>query len=177
MAGMTPEFSRPFRLDELGTAPRNVAIEADEAERAALAKRFGLISVDSLSAKADLTREGDIVLATGSLAAEVMQACVASGDPVPATVREGFALRFVPARADQADQNADEVELEEGDLDEIEYERSAIDLGEAAAQTLALALDPFPRAPGADERLREAGVIGEEDAGPFAALKALKDRI
>ena len=171
---MTPEFSRTFRLDELGTAPRGVAVEADEAERAALAKRFGLISIDSLSAKADLTREGEVVLASGSLAAEVVQACVASGDPVPATVAEDFALRFVPTRADQ---DADEIELEEGDLDEIEYERGAIDLGEAAAQTLALALDPFPRAPGADERLREAGVIGEEDAGPFAALKALKDRL
>jgi uncharacterized metal-binding protein YceD (DUF177 family) len=174
MAGMTPEFSRTFRLDELGTAPRSVAIEADEAERAGLAKRFGLISVDSLSAKADLTREGDIVLASGSLAAQVVQACVASGDPVPATVAEDFALRFVP---DRPDQSADEIELEEGDLDEIEYERGAIDLGEAAAQTLALALDPFPRAPGADERLREAGVIGEEDAGPFAALKALKNKL
>jgi len=174
MAGMTPEFSRIFRLDELGTAPRDVAIEANDAERAALAKRFGLISVDSLSAKADLTREGEIVLASGSLAAQVVQACVASGEPVPATIAEDFTLRFVPARADQS---GDEIELEEGDLDEIEYERGAIDLGEAVAQTLALALDPFPRAPGADERLREAGVIGEEDAGPFAALKALKDRI
>ena len=39
-----PEFSRPVRIDTLGAAPRNVAIEADEAERAALARRFGLIA-------------------------------------------------------------------------------------------------------------------------------------
>jgi uncharacterized metal-binding protein YceD (DUF177 family) len=171
---MIPEFSRIFRLDELGTAPRAVAIDADDKERAALASRFGLLSIERLSAKAELTRDGDVVIATGKLAADVVQACVASGEPVPASIAEDFALRFVPPSAAP---EAEEVELEEGDLDEIDYEGGAIDLGEAAAQTLALALDPFPRAPGAEERLRAAGVIGEEEAGPFAALKALKDKL
>jgi len=171
---MTPEFSRPFRLDELGSASRAVAIEADPAERAALAERFGLLAIDRLTADAQLTREGDAVIAEGTLRAGVVQACVASGEPVPAEIEEGFILRFVPAGKGEA---AEEVELQESELDEIDYEGSAIDLGEAAAQTLALALDPFPRAPNADEKLRDAGVIGEEDAGPFAALKALKDRL
>lgn len=171
---MTPEFSRTFRLDELGGAPRAVTIEADEAERVALAARFGLIGIDRLAARAEITREDMTVIATGRLDAEVTQACVASGDPVPATIGADFALRFVPERAEVS---AEEVELEESDLDEIGYEGGAIDLGEAVAQTLALALDPFPRAPGADERLRAAGVIGEEEAGPFAALKALKDKL
>jgi uncharacterized metal-binding protein YceD (DUF177 family) len=169
---MTPEFSRPFRLDELGSAPRAVAIEADPAERAALARRFGLLSIDRLTADAQLIREGDLVRADGTLAANVVQACVASGDPVPAAIAERFSLRFVPAGNEEA---VEEVELEESELDEVDYEGGAVDLGEAAAQTLALALDPFPRAPNADEKLRDAGVIGEEDAGPFAALKALKD--
>ena len=57
-------------------------------------------------------------------------------------------------------------------------EDGAIDLGEAAAETLLLALDPYPRAPNADAVLREAGVKpeGEEERepGPFAALAALK---
>lgn len=171
---MTPEFSRPFRLDELGSAPRGVTIEADAAERAALAKRFGLLSIDRLSADAQLTRDGDVVRADGTLAADVVQACVASGEPVPAAIAEGFSLRFVPAASDPG---IEEVELEESELDEVDYEGGAVDLGEAAAQTLALALDPFPRAPNADEKLRDAGVIGEEDAGPFAALKALKDKL
>ena len=171
---MTPEFSRPLRLDELGSAPRAVAIEADTTERGALAERFGLLAIDRLTADAQLTREGDTVIAEGTLRADVVQACVASGEPVPAEIEEGFSLRFVPAAKDEA---AEEVELQESELDEIDYEGSAIDLGEAAAQTLALALDPFPRAPNADEKLRDAGVIGEENAGPFAALKALKDRL
>jgi uncharacterized metal-binding protein YceD (DUF177 family) len=170
---MTPEFSRPFRLDELGSAPRIVTIEADAAERAALAKRFGLLAIDRLAADAQLIREGDIVRADGTLAADVVQACVASGEPVAAAITEGFSLRFVPAGHEH---DAEEVELEEGELDEVDYEGGTVDLGEAAAQTLALALDPFPRAPNADEKLRDAGVIGEQDAGPFAALKVLKDK-
>jgi uncharacterized metal-binding protein YceD (DUF177 family) len=171
---MMPEFSRTYRLDEIGGAPRAVTITADETERARLAERFGLIALDLLEATAELVRDGEVVIATGKLKAEVVQACVASGEPVPAKVAEDFVLRFVPEAEVAA---AEEVELDETDLDEMPYQGSAIDLGEAAAQTLALALDPFPRAPGADDRLRAAGVIGEEDAGPFAALKALKDKL
>lgn len=171
---MTPEFSRTFRLDELGGAPRAVSIEANESERAALSARFGLIGIARLDAAAALTREGEIVTATGKLSADLTQACVGSGDPVPAKIAEDFALRFVPTGSEPS---AEEVELEESDLDEIDYEGGSVDLGEAVAQTMALALDPFPRAPSADAKLREAGVLGEGDAGPFAALKALKDKL
>lgn len=170
---MTPEFSRVFRLDELGGTPRAVSIMAEEGERAALAARFGLIGIARLEASAELMRDGDMVTAIGKLEAAVTQVCVASGEPVPAKIAEDFALRFVPVSAQP---NMEEVELAESDLDQIDYEGSAVDLGEAAAQTMALALDPFPRAAGADGKLREAGVLGEADAGPFAALKALKDK-
>ena len=54
---------------------------------------------------------------------------------------------------------------------------ASIDIGEAAAETLALALDPYPRAPDAGEALKAAGVKGEEEAGPFAALAALKGKL
>jgi uncharacterized metal-binding protein YceD (DUF177 family) len=103
----------------------------------------------------------------------VTQSCVATADPLPATVDEPFTLRFereVPA-------SGGEVELSDEELDIIAYSGSDIDLGEAVAETLSLALDPFPRAPDADARLREAGVLGEDEAGPFSALKGLKDRL
>jgi uncharacterized protein YutE (UPF0331/DUF86 family) len=57
------------------------------------------------------------------------------------------------------------------------YTDGAIDLGEAVAQTMALALDPFPRSTNAEAALREAGVISEEEAGPFGALKGLRDQL
>jgi len=54
------------------------------------------------------------------------------------------------------------------------YDGSAIDLGGAIADTMALSLDPYPRSASADAALREAGVLTEEQASPFAALAALK---
>jgi uncharacterized metal-binding protein YceD (DUF177 family) len=168
-----PEFSRPVRLDTLGDGVRHMTIEADEAERTALARRFGLLAIDRLEAEANLRSAGEAVFASGRLRAAVTQACVASGEPIPAIVDEPFELKFVP----EGSATEEEIELNEGDLDIIGFEGSAIDLGEAAAQTLVLALDPFPRAANADEVLREAGVIDEQDAGPFAALKALKDKL
>ena len=56
-------------------------------------------------------------------------------------------------------------------------EGGAIDLGEAAAETMALALDPFPRAAGAEAALRAAGVLSEEEARPANAFAALKDAL
>ena len=54
------------------------------------------------------------------------------------------------------------------------YEGGAIDLGGAIADTLALSLDPYPRSAGADAALREAGVMSEEQASPFAILAKLR---
>ena len=59
----------------------------------------------------------------------------------------------------------------------VPYDGGAIDLGETAAETMALALDPFPRGPGAEAALKAAGVISEEEAGPFGALAGLKDKL
>jgi uncharacterized metal-binding protein YceD (DUF177 family) len=173
-----PEFSRAYRLDGIGGEPRAVHIEANEAERAALAARFGLPSIERLEADATLRREGPRVWVEGRFSADAVQSCVATGDPIPAKVAEPFALRFDPEGDIGAD---DEVELNEGDLDLLTYEGGAIDLGEAVAQGFSLALDPFPRVRDADDRLRAAGVATEEEAetarqeaSPFAALKGLK---
>ena len=173
-----PEFSRTFRLDAIGGEPRLVAIEANAAEREALAARFGLVSIEQLEAEATLTRERQSVFARGTLRGEAVQSCVATGDPIPARVEEPFALRFDPEGESPAEE---EVELAEADLDVLGYEGAAIDLGEAVAQGFSLALDPFPRVAHAEERLRAAGVQSEEEAeekriesSPFAALRGLK---
>ena len=170
----TPEFSRPVRIDTLGTSPRQLTIGADEKERAALAKRFDLAAIGSLAAEAELVlRNGDII-ATGTLAASVTQSCVATGVPVDARVDEAFRIIFRPPPEGNVDE---EVELSEAECDVVFYSGGAIDLGEAVAETLSLSLDPYPRAPDADAALREAGVMSEGEAGPFGALAALKDKL
>jgi uncharacterized metal-binding protein YceD (DUF177 family) len=176
---MSPEFSRVWRIDALGEAPRQVEIAADESERAALAERFGLVAVDRLEADAALSRHGETVTATGTIRAAVTQSCVATGDPVPEQVEAPFEIEFRP-QPEGSDPD-EEIELGEAELDVVFYEGAAIDLGEAVAETLSLSLDPYPRAPDAEAELREAGVKDEEqaarEASPFAALQGLKDKL
>jgi uncharacterized metal-binding protein YceD (DUF177 family) len=170
-----PEFSRPVLLDTLGETARALSIEAEEAERTALARRFGLIAIDRLAAEVALSRAGDDILMRGTLTAQVVQACVATAEAVPATVETPFEIIFRP-HPDPDGPDA-EVELSESELDVVFHDGAAVDAGEAVAETLALNLDPWPRAPGAEEKLKAAGVIGEEEAGPFSALAGLRDKL
>jgi uncharacterized metal-binding protein YceD (DUF177 family) len=175
MSGMTPEFSRRFTLAEIGSMPRSVSITADASECAAMAKRFGLLSVASLSMNGELVARAAGIDASGTIKAQVTQSCVATGEPVSAILDEPFHILFT---ALEVANEADEIELSPDACDEMEHDGNAVDLGEAAAQTLALVLDPFPRAANAWEILAKAGVAkeGEESVGPFAALKALKNQ-
>jgi len=168
---MSPEFARPHRLDQIGAGESKATVTAEPDERIALARRFGLVAIDSLRADYALRQTAEGVRATGHLSARVTQACVVTGDPLAVQVEEDFDLRFVP------EPEAGEVELTPEACDTIFHSGGAIDLGEAAAETLALALDPFPRSPAAEQALKAAGVLGEEQAGPFAALAALKDKL
>jgi uncharacterized metal-binding protein YceD (DUF177 family) len=172
---IAPEFSRPVRVDALPATPRPIEAGANEAERAALAKRFGLLDIEKLSAEALLSRRGEDVVAEGSLTALVTQSCVATGQPVPARVEETFSIVFRP-HPDRVTPD-EEIELSEGELDVVFFDGASIDFGEAVAETLSLSLDPYPRAPEAETALREAGVKGEDEvvepAGPLAGLKDL----
>jgi uncharacterized metal-binding protein YceD (DUF177 family) len=171
---VTPEFSRTLRADAIGAAPRAMEIAADPAERAALAKRFGLLALDALEADVSLVRAQEDIVASGRVAAALAQPCVVTGAPVAATIDEPFTIRFRPPPSSAADE---EVELGEDELDVMFVEGAEIDVGEAVAQTLALALPDYPRSPEAETRLREAGVQDEGAAGPFSALAGLRDKL
>lgn len=168
------EFGHRLSLDQIRDGDR-IDISANDEERAIVIDRLGLVSLDRLEAHAVLSREGPKVRASGRLKASLDQACVATGEPVPAHIDEPFDLLFLPEPKNiGAD---DEVELGGADLDTVFHDGSAIDLGGAIADTLALALDPYPRSAGADAALKEAGVLTEDEASPFAALAALKEKL
>lgn len=164
------EFSRIFDAARLPAGPQRISASAEEC--AALAKRFGLVSVGSLTAEVTLTAEGRTVRAAGRLCADVVQSCAISGEDLPARIDEPLALRFVPELS--APDPDEEVELEAGEMDEIEMEHNRFDLGEALAQSLALGIDPYAVGPDAEAARRKAGLTGEGQAGPLAeALKGL----
>lgn len=161
---MTAELHRPLAVERVGAAGVDFVVEATPAECSALAVRMQLPEVHSLACRFHLEQEaGDSVIARGHLIAQVVQTCVISLEDFATTVEERFVVRFVPTGQESDDPDPEA-------LDEIPYIDGVLELGEAAAEQLALALDPYPRAP-------DAILPQSEDAAsphPFAGLSALK---
>lgn len=172
---LIPEWSRPVMASQLDRAPS--VIRADKAECAALAQRLGLVSIQALSAKTGYALEGDGVAASGSLSAEITQSCVVTLEDFTSTISQPFSLYFTAEdEAGVAEDCAEALIIDHSDHDNMPLENGRFDIGEAVSQTLALALDPYPRGPHADAALKEKGILreGEEQESPFAALAALK---
>lgn len=161
-----------FTLDSLidvqtlpPTGALHGSLEASQAECADLAARFGFLEVRSL--RADL-RVFEVAKGSwdirGRLVAEVVQACGVTGEPVAESVDFTLEERYV-----QPIGSEDEIVV---DLDEAEpLDGGRIDLGEMVAQSLALAVTPWPRSEDAPESFQ----AGEDDRPhPFAGLASLK---
>lgn len=168
------EFSRFVEADSVGTHRMERRITANPEERAALAKRFGLIGIDRLEAVLSLKRVGNgVIHVSGELEAEVIQACVVTLVPVPAKVAEAFSADF----ADEDRRKSADTDLDfEADDPPEPIRNGHIDLGELAAEQLALALDPYPRAPGAAIPAEfspdpDAGEEPQRPINPFSILK------
>ncbi|HEY0185481.1 MAG TPA: DUF177 domain-containing protein [Rhodopila sp.] len=160
---MNLEFSRPVLLDRIGPRGLDLTVEANPTECAALAIRMNLPAVLAVSCVFHLIRESrDIVLARGVLRARVTQTCVVSLEDFDAPVEETFQVRFVPSG-----EESDDIDPETDD--EIPFEGNMIDLGEAAAEQLGLALDPYPRMEGVEMPVAEEA----PEPHPFAALRRL----
>jgi uncharacterized metal-binding protein YceD (DUF177 family) len=101
-----------------------------------------------------------------------MQPCAISGDDFPVTIDEAVDLKFVEENQKPA-ADGEEIELEADDCDEIEFAGEMFDLGEAVAQTLGLAIDPYAEGPNADAARAAAGIVPEDAVrGPLADLLA-----
>lgn len=160
---MTPEFSRLLPVERIGAGGLDHSVTASADECAALAVRLGIPAVLALDCDFRLRREPAARFAADcSLRATLVRECVITLDPFETQVAEAFRVVFVPAGTedDGADPDAD---------DEIPYQDSAVDLGEAAAEQLALTLEPYPHKPG-------AVLPPVEDAAPESPFAALARR-
>ncbi len=158
-----PEFTRTVDVSRLAAGEKRWEIAATESERAALARRFGLLDLPRLEAAVRLTRiAGGFVRLEAELVADVVQSCVVTLEPVANRIEEPFSLLYGAIQEDAAA----EVVLS-GEAEIVEPLRDGvIDIGEVVAQQLSLALDPYPHKPGAT--VESAG--GEAIPSPFAAL-------
>lgn len=167
-----PEYSHMIDLRQINDEP--IVLEPGEAERRRLAGRFGITAINTMRADLKMTLDGNKIEAKGHLAADIIQMCAISGEDFPVRISEPIALRFVPQVQDY---NPDEeIEISADDCDEIEYEGASFDLGEAIAQSLALAIDPFAEGPNANKARVEHKLGGDVASGAFAALSAFKTK-
>jgi len=172
------EFSRTIVIDPWPRDGLAIELQAEAAERAALAGRFGLLEVTSLAGHGRLERspDGREICLRARLEAEVVQSCVLSLEPLPTSIREWVERRYWIGPGAPP---APDPEMIDPDAEEIEpLTTPTIDLGEVLAEELALALEPYPRAAEATvpvSRLSPGISLGEPEqepsASPFAVLQ------
>lgn len=183
------EWSFVVNIEDVGAEPKTYSFTASAQQRADMARRFAIPSIEKASASVTLQRAGGgVIHAMGTVRADLTQSCVISLAPVSASVEDEFegwygdknkAVSFARAKNDrEAKKTNMESEILEESVDPEPIIGGKIDIGELATQYLSLALDPYPQAEGA---ARAFGVKTEnETAGtrksPFEALKDWKEK-
>jgi hypothetical protein len=177
-------LSRPIKVDDVPEGGVEIAIEADAAERAAIAKSAGLIAVDSLDARLEVNKLSETKFrVAGTLRARVAQTCVVSLESFESEIRADVEADFaredkkgLPRRVGTARRAEPEpVPSFAAELDAPDpIVDGRIDLGALVVEFLMLNLDPYPRKPGV--LFDGANFSGSPDLArsPFAALKNLK---
>jgi len=181
----TPEFSHRVKAEEVPNGGKTYALAADEAQRAALAERLELASLDKLEGTVTLRplAGGPMLVATGALSAAFAQRCVVTLEPLPGALDEPFAVEYGPPEPESLQETEREFTLEDPDPPEA-FVDGQVDLGELLTQQLALALDPHPRKAGVDlDQVLDEAPVGRTQAlernapsGPFAELAKLKKK-
>jgi uncharacterized metal-binding protein YceD (DUF177 family) len=174
----TDQFRIPdasIRLDSMPAAGRDLALVVGPADRLAIAEQLGITAVEKLEVKLHAVRFKGGMRVTGRLAAATVQPSVVSLEPVTQEIAEPIERVFLPggekAYAGPADAEIF-VDLEGEDVPD-HFEGNEADLSALIIETLALAIDPYPRQPGeALGALRDDG--DTESDLPFAGLKILK---
>lgn len=169
-------FSRKVKLSEIENGVGKT-IEATEEERELIKALLDLVALDRLvfSYKLRDERQGRVQV-SGRLEAHVTQACVVSLEPVPAEVDSPVEVEFWPrSQVEKLARQAEDPDY----AGEIEWpetiDADAIDLGPLIYETLATALDPYPKKAGAKMAWQEGhSRVEMAENRPFAVLKNLK---
>ncbi len=185
------EWSFLAEIDKIDSTPKSFEFEADAEERADLARRLAIVSVEHAAATVTLQRVGGgVIHAMGFVRADVTQSCVVTLAPVPDHVEEEFegwfgdktaAVSFVRARQERdAKKGHTEAEILEESVDPEPIVNGKVDIGELATQYLSLGLNPYPHAEGVVHSVTDEDPPKDEDGAnlrrnPFEALKDWKE--
>ena len=178
MSVTSPPFYHRFDLAKVSEREAKITLTPSAPERVAIANWLGALSVESFEAVVRIARTGDDRYSyDAEFAVGVTQACVVTLEPVSSTLEGEFHRSYViapkTARRETEQSRSRKIEVIATEEDEPELVvGSEIDLAAPILEELALALDPYPRAPGAELPATEAPQPVDE--GPFAVLKKLK---
>lgn len=177
---MTADAQSPvsfmFQVNRLPKNGADVTLEADEAQRAELARIHDLLSVEAFTAELSVKKwKADGVMVKGRVRARITQQCVVTLDPILSHIDEEITAIFVPETSKLA-RHLDETEIildpEAEDLPET-YSGDSIDLGALAEEFFTLGIDPYPRKEGITLEEALGGEV-EEKRGPlYEQLKKL----
>ncbi|MEM1398677.1 MAG: DUF177 domain-containing protein [Pseudomonadota bacterium] len=170
-------FSHIIDPDKIGGTTKRIELRPTDEQKAEIANRLNLIELKELQADIELKWEkgGTTLRLSGDLVAHAVQQCVVSLGPVDEKIDYPFVERY------SAEDEAGEGEIvvsadEEADIDQLPED--GLDVAEIAIQHLSLALDPYPRAPGAEAQgPNQVGPVESESdrrPNPFARLSVLK---
>jgi len=166
-----------IRLDSMPVAGRDLQLSPGESERAALAAQLGVSTVEKLDVRLHAVKFRGGIRVTGHLDAAVTQPSVVTLEPVRQAISEPIDRVFLPGeeKSYAGAANAEIfVDLSGEDIPD-HFEGNEADLSDLIVETLAVAIDLYPRAPG--ESLDDLGLKADDaEDHPFAALKALKPR-
>jgi hypothetical protein len=158
------EFSRPLLVARVPSKGCVEHVKAEPKECLRLAKRINVPIIESLTARMEIRpwRGGGLKI-KGTVDATLEQVSVISLETFTSTVKFDINRYFLPHGSSRMGPEDD------GDEDIDEIRNGEIDLGEIAAETLALELDPYPRKDG--EEFPET----TEDSKPAAVIRIRKD--
>lgn len=171
-----PILDAGVRIDGLPPGGREIEVAANDEQRALVAQALGITAVSLLNANLRAIGFRGGIRVTGHVSAVVEQPCVVTFEPVVQEIEEDVDRVFLPGTdPGQAGTTHPEtfVDLEGEDLPDY-FEGPEADLSGLIVETVALSLDPYPRAAGAS--IESLGIKSSDEKNmPFAGLKALKD--
>jgi uncharacterized metal-binding protein YceD (DUF177 family) len=171
---MSADWSRSIRLHELARGAVKVQLAADVAERARIAHDLGLESLPALRAELTVRAWLDGAEIAGRFQARVEQLCSLTLEAFEQELSGEIEVRAVPAGSPNATEGGGhELELDPDAPDPPDVlDGDAVDLAAYVVEHLALAIDPFPRRPGATFDYAPP----DQEESPFAVLKTLEPK-
>ena len=140
-------------------------------DREAIARAYDLPSIESFVIDGRVTPDGrGGATMRGSFSAAFHQLCVVSLEPFPVKLQDKLSIAYATGTSMRLS-DGEEILIEPtGDDPPEPVEAGMIDIGAVVCEFFALALDPYPRKPGASFTAPAPAL----PISPFAALGALK---